>query len=124
MPTYLSQEWFDEALRRGGELDEQPGASCRLQFHLTGGPDGDVRYFWHIRNGRLTEAGPGEIKQPEATLTLAYEDAVEIERGEITLGRAVTSQQAGFEGSMTIFRSAADAFAAIAGALRETTTYA
>jgi hypothetical protein len=124
MPTYLSQEWFDEALRRGGELEEQPGASCRLQFHLTGGPEGDVSYFWHIRNGRLTEAGPGEIGQPEATLTLPYEDAAEIERGAMTLARAVTSQRAAFAGSITIFRSAADAFEAIAGALRDTTTYA
>lgn len=124
MPRYLSQEWFHEALRQGGEVPEQPGASCRLQFHLTRGPDGDCWYFWHIRNGRLTEAGPGEISQPDATLALDYGDAVEIERGAITLARAVTSQRASFSGSMTIFRSAADAFEAIASALREDTTYA
>ena len=43
---------------------ERPGATARMQYEVTGGPDGDVRYYWVLENGHLRESALGSWPMP------------------------------------------------------------
>ena len=83
MPQYLTQEWLDEARELAKDQPERPGASTTIQYVVNGGPDGVVKYYWVLENGRLLESQLGEIAEPEVTMTLSYADSVSIQRGEL-----------------------------------------
>ena len=46
MAKWLTQEWLDEGRKLAEGQPERPGASVRLQYVITDGPDGDIRYYW------------------------------------------------------------------------------
>jgi putative sterol carrier protein len=50
---------------------------------VTGGPDGDIRYFWVVDSGKLLQDGLGEDPDAEVVLTLTYDDSVKIQKGEL-----------------------------------------
>jgi predicted lipid carrier protein YhbT len=84
MPKFLSQEWHDQTRRMAEGQPERPGASARMQYVVTGAPDGeDVKYFWVLENGKLLESALGELEDAEITLTQSYTDAVAIQQGEL-----------------------------------------
>jgi predicted lipid carrier protein YhbT len=83
MPKYLTQEWLDEARRLAKDQPERPGASTSIQYVVTGGPDGDIKYYWVLENGKLLESQLGEIADAEITMTSTYEDSVKIQQGEL-----------------------------------------
>lgn len=80
---YLSQDWLDMQREIAQEFPERPGATARLQYVVTGGPAGDVRYFWAIDNGKMLEDQLGEDPDKEITLTLTYADSVKMQKGEL-----------------------------------------
>ena len=41
-----------------------------MQYVVTGGPDGDVKYYWVLEDGKLLESQLGEIADPDFTMTL------------------------------------------------------
>ena len=43
---------------------ERPGATARMQYVVTGGPDGDVKYYWVLENGKLLEASWATCPMP------------------------------------------------------------
>jgi alkyl sulfatase BDS1-like metallo-beta-lactamase superfamily hydrolase len=83
MPKWLTQEWLDEVKRLAQGQPERPGATARMQYVVTGGPEGDVRYYWVLENGKLLENRLGEMDDPELTLTQSWEDARKIQAGEL-----------------------------------------
>ncbi|MBM3674124.1 MAG: SCP2 sterol-binding domain-containing protein [Actinobacteria bacterium] len=83
MTKYLSQEWLDETRALAEEQPERPGASALMQYVVTGGPDGEVKYFWRLEDGKLRESGLGEIDAPDFTMTLSYDDLVKVQQGEL-----------------------------------------
>lgn len=83
MAKYLTQEWLDEGRELAQEFPERPGATARMQYHVTGGPEGDVKYYWVVEDGKLLESKVGEDPDAEFTLTLTYEDSVKIQKGEL-----------------------------------------
>ena len=83
MPKYLSQEWLDTQREIAQEFPERPDATARLQYVVTGTPDGDVRYYWVVDNGKLREDQLGVDPDAEVTLTTTYDDAVKIQKGEL-----------------------------------------
>jgi putative sterol carrier protein len=84
MPKFLTQEWHDESRRMADGQPERPGASARMQYVVTGTPDGeDVRYYWVLENGKLLESALGDLEDSEITLTQSYADAVAIQKGEL-----------------------------------------
>ncbi len=83
MPKYLTQEWLDEARELAKDQPERPGASTTIQYVVNGGPDGVIKYYWVLENGRLLESQLGEIAEPEVTMTLSYDDSVSVQRGEL-----------------------------------------
>ena len=80
---YLTQEWLDEARELAKDQPERPGASTSIQYVVTGGPDGDIKYYWVLENGKLLESQLGEIAEPEITMASTYEDSVKIQQGEL-----------------------------------------
>ena len=100
MPKWLTQEWHDETRRLAESQPERPGASARLQYVVTGGPDGDVKYYWILENGRLVESKLGELEDAEITLTQSYADAELIQKGELDANAAFMQGRVKVTGNM------------------------
>ncbi|HEX8770708.1 MAG TPA: SCP2 sterol-binding domain-containing protein [Acidimicrobiales bacterium] len=83
MAKYLTQEWLDEGRELAQAFPERPGATARMQYHVTGAPEGDVKYYWVVEDGKLLESKLGEDPDAEFTLTLTYQDSVKIQKGEL-----------------------------------------
>ncbi len=83
MAKWLTQEWLDESTKLAAGQPERPGATARLQYVITDGPDGDVSYYWVVVDGRLVENRLGELVDAEVTLTETHDDAMAIQRGEL-----------------------------------------
>lgn len=83
MPKYLSQEWLDRQQEIAQEFPERPGATAHLQYIVTGGPDGEIRYYWIVEDGNLRNSTLGDDADPEVTMTLTYDDSVKIQRAEL-----------------------------------------
>jgi len=83
MSKWLTQEWLDETKSMAEGQPERPGASARMQYVVTGGPEGDIHYYWVLENGKLLEATLGDLPEPELTLTQTYDDAMKIQSGEL-----------------------------------------
>ena len=88
MPAYLSQEWLDAGRDLAQEFPERPGATARLQYQVTGSPEGDVHYYWVVENGKLRESTLGDDPDTEITLAMTYEDAVKMQKGELDANAA------------------------------------
>jgi alkyl sulfatase BDS1-like metallo-beta-lactamase superfamily hydrolase len=100
MPKYLSQEWLDEGRTLAESQPERPGASARMQYVVTGGPDGDIKYYWVLENGKLLESQLGEITDADFTLTQSYEDAVKVQKGELDANAAFMQGRVKVTGNM------------------------
>jgi putative sterol carrier protein len=88
MPPYLSQEWLDAGRELAQEFPERAGATARLQYQVTGSPEGDVHYYWVVENGKLQESTLGDDPDAEITLSMSYEDAVKMQKGELDANAA------------------------------------
>ena len=83
MAKYLTQEWLDEGKALSAEFPERPGATARMQYVISGGPEGDVKYYQVIENGKMQESVVGEDPNAEFTMTIAFDDSVKISKGEL-----------------------------------------
>jgi putative sterol carrier protein len=83
MPKYLSQEWLDEFVTLAADQPARPGATVRIQYKVTGGPEGDIDYYWIIDEGKFLDAKLGPIDGADFTMTNSYDDAAKIQRGEL-----------------------------------------
>ncbi|HEX2039514.1 MAG TPA: SCP2 sterol-binding domain-containing protein [Acidimicrobiales bacterium] len=100
MPKWLTQEWLDETRKLAESQPERPGASARMQYVITGTPEGDVKYYWVLENGKLLESKLGEMPDPEVTLTTTYEDAMKIQKGELDANAAFMQGRIKVTGNM------------------------
>ena len=85
---YLSQEWLDETRAMAAQQPARPGASARIQYVITAGPDGDVKYSWVLEDGILLESHLGTISDPDVTVTAPYAEWVKIARGDLDMSAA------------------------------------
>ena len=83
MPKYLSQEWLDAGRELAQEFPERAGATARLQYQVVGTPEGDVHYYWVIDSGKILDWTKGDDPDAEITLSMSYEDAVKMQKGEL-----------------------------------------
>jgi predicted lipid carrier protein YhbT len=100
MAKYLTQEWLDLGRELSADQPERPGASAKMQYIVTGGPDGDVKYYWVLENGRLLESSLGEIDDADFTLTSTYDDSVAIAKGELDANAAFMQGKMKVTGNM------------------------
>jgi putative sterol carrier protein len=71
-----------------------------MQYVVTGGPDGDIRYYWILENGKLQESQLGELPDPDFTLTQSYDDAVKVQKGELDANAAFMQGRVKVTGNM------------------------
>jgi putative sterol carrier protein len=100
MSKWLTQEWLDETCKMAEGQPERPGASAKMQYVVTGGPEGEVKYYWVLENGKLNESRLGELPDPEVTMTQTYEDAMRIQKGELDANAAFMQGRIKVSGNM------------------------
>jgi putative sterol carrier protein len=100
MPKWLTQEWLDEERRLAESQPERPGASSRMQYVITGTPEGDVRYYWILENGKLLDSKLGDLSDSEVTLTTNYDDAMKVQQGELDANAAFMQGRIKVTGNM------------------------
>ncbi len=99
---WLSTEWFDQTRTMAADQPERPGLSARIQYQITGGPEGDVSYFWILEDGRLHSSAAGTVDAPDVTLTIVWDDAAAMQRGEIDPNVAFMQGRMKVAGSMGV----------------------
>ncbi len=105
MTKWLSAEWFDQTRAMAADQPARPGLSASIQYQITGGPDGDVSYFWVLEDGRLTESAGGVVADPDVTLTMAWDVATAMQRGELDPNVAFMQGRMKVGGSMSVMMS-------------------
>ena len=100
MAKYLTQEWLDVGKDLAQEFPERPGATARMQYVVTGAPDGDIKYYQVIDNGKMQESTLGEDPDAEFTLTLSYDDSVKVQKGELDANAAFMQGRMKVTGNM------------------------
>jgi putative sterol carrier protein len=100
MAKYLTQEWLDLQRELAADFPERPGATARMQYVVTGGPEGDVSYYVVIENGKMLESSLGDDPQAEFTLTSTYDDSVKIAKGELDANAAFMQGKMKVTGNM------------------------
>jgi putative sterol carrier protein len=88
MAKWLSQEWLDESTRLAADQPVRPGATARLQYVITGGPEGDVAYYWVVEEGKLVDNRLGVLEDADVTLTETYDDAMRMQKGDLDANAA------------------------------------
>lgn len=83
MTKWLTAEWFDETGAMAAEEPVRPGLSARVQCQISGGPDGEVTGHRVFEDGHLVSRGLGAIKGPDVTLSVAWGDAMAMQRGDL-----------------------------------------
>ncbi|HEX2064959.1 MAG TPA: SCP2 sterol-binding domain-containing protein [Acidimicrobiales bacterium] len=113
---YLSAEWFDDvnqAARNSPELAEATrNVHLTLQQVVTGGPEGDVRY-WVTVDGGHVEAGLGRVPDPDVTVTQSYETAVAVSTGSLGARAAVMDGRVRLSGDTAALREHHEALAGL-----------
>jgi len=100
MAKFLTQEWLDLQKKLGQEFPERPGATARMQYKITGGPDGDVVFYTAIENGKILENALGEDPEAEFTMTVGYDDFVQTSKGELDANAAFMQGRLKVAGNM------------------------
>ena len=101
MAKYLSPEWLEEFRTLAEDQPTRPGATVNIQYKVTGGPEGEVDYYWVIEEGKIVDAKIGIIEPADFTMTQTYSDAAEIQRGELDPTAAFMQGRIKVTGSMT-----------------------
>jgi hypothetical protein len=100
MSKWLTQEWLDQTRSMAENQPERPGASAKMQYIVTGGPDGEIKYYWLLENGKLLDSQLGEMPDAEVTMTQTYEDAQKIQKGELDANAAFMQGRIKVSGNM------------------------
>lgn len=128
MAQYLSQEWLDEARALAEGQPERPGASAQMQYVVSGGPSGDIKYYWILQDGKLLESALGNAPEADLTLTLTYDDSVRVQSGELDANTAFMQGRMKVAGNMAKFMqllplTSSPEYQALQAQLRQLTTF-
>ena len=91
MPAPLTQAWLDAQVEATAGLPERPGASARIEYRVSGGPDGEVVFHTVLTDGRIVENALGE--DPDADFTVLVPHAEHLAVVEGTLDANVAFMQ-------------------------------
>ena len=100
MSQYLSQEWLDESRKLAESQPVRPGATARIQYVTTGGPEGDIKYYWVLEDGKILDSQLGDVDDADFTLTMTYDDAVKIQKGDLDPNAAFMQGRMKVSGNM------------------------
>jgi putative sterol carrier protein len=128
MVEYLSDGWYAEYTRLGRELPVQEGMTMTMQYVVNDGPEGDVRYYMRVQDGQVVEVAGGEAESPDITMSMKHQNAVKIQRGDISPSTAVMTGKVKSRGNMKQLMKmmpllGSDAYQALDAELRDKTQF-
>jgi putative sterol carrier protein len=107
MAQFLTQAWLDGMLgadaAEAGDAADPSASTRRLQYIITGTPDGDVKYYVVAAGGRAREAQLGTTPEPDVTVTAGYDDWRSVELGELDPSIAFMQGVVKVSGDMAVF---------------------
>ncbi len=100
MALYLSDDWHAMVREVADQLPVRDGVSIRIAFVVSGGPNGDCKYYQVIEDGRLVGQANGTIPDPDITMTVSWADGVAMHTGELDPNVAMMQGRAKIAGNM------------------------
>jgi putative sterol carrier protein len=100
---FLSPEWLDLQHELAAGLPPRAGLDARVQYVVTGSPEGDVKYVTTFAAGALAANQPGPDPSAEVTLTIPYAEALEVATGRLDANVAFMQGRIKVEGAMAPF---------------------
>ncbi|HAS09956.1 MAG TPA: hypothetical protein DCS55_05455, partial [Acidimicrobiaceae bacterium] len=80
----LTQDWLDAQRDATRDLPARPGASARVEYRVSGGPDGEVVFHTVLEDGRIAESALGPADpEPDFTVLVPHAEYVAIVRGDL-----------------------------------------
>ena len=79
---FPTHDWLRGTIAAWTDVSASPGFDFRVQWVIPKAPEGDSAYTLTITDGRVTDAVPGTDAGADITLTLPYEQARDIQRGQ------------------------------------------
>lgn len=123
MAEFLSPEWMAEVESVAPAVE--PAVSICVQYHVVGGPDGDIDYDVELSGGRLT-LHPVTAGQADIRIRIPYAVAADLVAGRVTLHDAVLTGTVRVRGDLDRLQAATPALAVLSEAMtgvQEHTTY-
>jgi putative sterol carrier protein len=118
---FLSEEWASELRRRLNDSDAfrkgLGGTSARIQ-QVIATPDGERRYWMRTDDGRI-DMGPGDIENPDATISQDYDTAVGLARGEVNAVSAYMTGKIKISGNLMMLMGLQGALSELPRAMQE-----
>lgn len=125
MVKYLSDEWMEQAAAALESADVPDDAQMVIQYEVSGGGNGKVRYVLDVSNGSATIV-PGKQADAPVTFTLDYDTAVAVVNGEVSAQVAFMQGRMKLAGDVRVLIDGAAALASVndtLGDLRATTEF-
>jgi putative sterol carrier protein len=125
MVKYLSDEWLEQAAAALESADVPDDAEMVIQYEVSGGGNGKVRYVLVVRDGAATIV-PGKQADAPVTFTLDYDTAVAVVTGEVSAQVAFMQGRMKLAGDVRVLIDGAAALASVNDTLadlRTTTEY-
>ena len=100
MAKYLSQEWHDIAKELAQTFPDRAGATARMAYVVSGAPDGDIKYYQVIENGKVLEQSTGELADADFTMNVSWDDSVKVQKGDLDANAAFMQGRMKVTGNM------------------------
>ncbi len=122
MPVqFLSEEWANELKQRLNESEAfrkgVGGTSAKIQ-QVIATPEGERRYWMRTEDGRI-DMGPGDVQQPDATISQDYDTAVGLARGEVNAVSAYMTGKIRISGNLMMLMGLQGALAELPRVMQE-----
>ena len=82
MTGFPSQDWLNRQRDASAGLPVRPGATARIQYEITGGPDGTVVFRTHLSDGHIVVNELGPDDDPDFTMLVPHEEFAAVACGE------------------------------------------
>ena len=125
MVKYLSDEWMQQAAAALESAEVPADAEMVVQYEVSGGGNGKVRYVLEVSGGRATIV-PGKRADAPVTFSLDYDTAVAVLTGEISAQVAFMQGRMKLAGDVRVLIDGTAALASVhdtLGELRTVTEY-
>ena len=77
-----TQDWLDRQREATARLPQRPGATARIQYEITGGPDGAVVFHTHLEDGQIVANALGPDDDPDFTMLVPHDEFQAVAAGE------------------------------------------
>jgi putative sterol carrier protein len=118
---FLSEEWANELKQRLNESEAfrkgVGGTSAKIQ-QVIATPEGERRYWMRTEDGGI-DMGPGDVQQPDATISQDYDTAVGLARGEVNAVSAYMTGKIRISGNLMMLMGLQGALAELPRVMQE-----